>query len=119
MLRRTRSLPDQVKAMEGLSIAANSKTSFQTLPLSLTCLGIAVISVVFQLTDACIKLYGFWESIEDAPQEISAIREDLQYLISIFKRFESNNDPIGDCIAEGIQHCRIKVLVRGPLLVEK
>jgi hypothetical protein len=70
-----------------------------------------VVSVAFQLTEACIKLYRFWESVEDAPQEVAAINEDLQYLISIFKRIESQNTSIGDCIAEGIQHCRSKVLV--------
>jgi len=44
-------------------------------------LGLAVISVAFQLTEACIKLYTFWETVEDAPQEIIAIKEDLRYLI--------------------------------------
>ncbi|KAH8722344.1 hypothetical protein GQ44DRAFT_741717 [Phaeosphaeriaceae sp. PMI808] len=81
--------------MEGLSVAANS---------------LAVVSVAFQLTEACIKLYRFWESVEDAPQEIAAIKEDMKYLISIFKRIESNNHPLGECITEGIQHCRLKVL---------
>ncbi|KAH6633196.1 hypothetical protein C7974DRAFT_462830 [Boeremia exigua] len=81
--------------MEGLSIVAN---------------GLAVVSVAFQLSEACVKLYIFWESIEDAPQEISAIKEDLQYLISVFRRIESAKTPLGHCIAEGIQHCRIKVV---------
>ncbi|RAR06532.1 ankyrin repeat-containing protein [Stemphylium lycopersici] len=77
--------------MEGLSIAAN---------------GLAVVSAAFQLTEACVKLYRFWESVEDAPQEIAAINEDLQYLITIFRRIESNTEPLGECIAEGIEHCR-------------
>ncbi|KAF9700525.1 hypothetical protein EKO04_001240 [Ascochyta lentis] len=80
--------------MEGLSAAAN---------------GLAVVSVAFQLTEACVKLYRFWESVEDAPIEIAAIKEDLRYLISVFKRVESNNIPSGDCIAEGIKHCRVKI----------
>jgi hypothetical protein len=71
-----------------------------------------VVSVAFQLTEACIKLYRFWESVEDAPQEVAAINEDLQYLISIFKRIESQNSSPDDCIAEGIRYCRSKVLVR-------
>ncbi|KAH3964989.1 hypothetical protein HBI56_149970 [Parastagonospora nodorum] len=81
--------------MEGLSIAAN---------------GIAVVSIALQLTESCIKLYKFWESIEDGPQEIAAIREDLQYLISIFREIESNNGHVGDCILEGIQYCRIRIV---------
>ncbi|KAL5117772.1 hypothetical protein ACEQ8H_004382 [Pleosporales sp. CAS-2024a] len=45
--------------------------------------GLAVVSIAFQLSEACVKLYRFWESIEEAPHEISAIKEDLRYLISI------------------------------------
>ncbi|KAJ4989675.1 hypothetical protein SVAN01_04892 [Stagonosporopsis vannaccii] len=89
--------------MEGLSVAAN---------------GLAVISVAFQLTEACIKLYTFWEAIEDAPQEIAAIKEDLCYLISVFKRVESHDNPLGSCLAEGVQHCRAKIADL-TLIVEK
>jgi hypothetical protein len=71
----------------------------------------AVVSVAFQLTETCIKLYKFWEEIEDGPQEIKAIQEDLQYLISIFEKIESNDNLVGDCVVEGMQHCRTKVLV--------
>lgn len=49
--------------------------------------------------------------MEDAPQEIAAVKEDLQYLISVFKRIESAEKPLGHCIAEGVRHCRIKVAV--------
>ncbi|KAF1929931.1 uncharacterized protein M421DRAFT_380930 [Didymella exigua CBS 183.55] len=80
--------------MEGLSLVAN---------------GLAVVSVAFQLSEACIKLYVFWESIEDAPQEIAAVKEDLQYLISVFKGIENSEKPLGHCIADGVQHCRIKI----------
>jgi hypothetical protein len=97
--------------MEGLSIAANGNADILILLILLTILGIAVISVAFQLTEACIKLYRFWESVEDGPQEIVAIKEDLQYLISIFREIESNNNSVGECIVEGIQHCRVKVVV--------
>jgi hypothetical protein len=74
-------------------------------------LGIAVVSVAFQLTEACIKLYKFWESIEDAPHEIAAIKEDLQYLIFVFKRVESGGYASGQCVAEGLHSCRKKVAV--------
>jgi hypothetical protein len=69
------------------------------------------VSVAFQLSDVCLRLYTFWESIEDAPQEVAAVKEDLQYLISVFKRIESAEKPLGHCIAEGIRHCRFKVAV--------
>jgi hypothetical protein len=91
----------------------------QTVSISLcTCLsrcsrivGFAVVSVALQLSEVCVKLYLFWESIEEAPQEIAAIKEDLQYLISVFSRIESTEEPLGLCIAEGIRHCRTKVAV--------
>lgn len=53
-----------------------------------------MVSVAFQLTEACAKLYRFWECVEDAPQEVAAISEDLKYLISIFKRIESDTIPL-------------------------
>lgn len=70
-----------------------------------------MISVAFQLTEACIKLYRFWESVEDAPIEIAAIKEDLRYLISVFKRVECTENPLESCLAEGVQHCRAKIAV--------
>lgn len=107
--------------MEGLSVAANGDTPFTILLSSLikSILGLAVVSVAFQLTEACIKIYRFWESVEDAPREVAAIKEDLQYLISVFKRIESNKNSVGDCIVEGIQHCRIKVLVHRPFSLDR
>ena len=104
--------------MEGLSIAANGITYLKLLQKILTSSGIAVVSIALQLTESCIKLYKFWESIEDGPQEIAAIREDLQYLISIFREIESNNGHVGDCILEGIQYCRIRIVVSYCLIVE-
>jgi hypothetical protein len=70
-----------------------------------------VISFGVQLTETCIKLHNFWESIEDAPHEIAAIKEDLQLLISVFKRIESNENPLGQCTIKGVYHCRVKVAV--------
>ncbi|KAH7401636.1 hypothetical protein BKA66DRAFT_585814 [Pyrenochaeta sp. MPI-SDFR-AT-0127] len=71
--------------------------------------GLAVVSLALQLTEACTKLHKFWESIEDAPQEIAAIKEDLLYLTSVFGRIGCTRKPLGHCVVEGIQHCQIKV----------
>lgn len=73
--------------------------------------GLAVASITLQLSESCIKLYKFWESIEDAPHEILAIKGDLRYLISVFRRIESAEQPLGNSIIEGVRHCRIKVAV--------
>lgn len=56
-------------------------------------------------------MYRFWESVEDAPQEIASVKEDLRYLISVFKRIESSNHAVGSCIADGIRYCQLKVVV--------
>ena len=58
-----------------------------------------------------MKLYTFWETVEDAPREIIAIKEDLRFLISVFKRVESHGNNLGSCLAEGVQHCRAKITV--------
>jgi hypothetical protein len=73
---------------------------------------VGVVSFGIQLAESCIKLHSFWESIEDAPHEIAAIKEDLQFLVSVFQRIESNEDPLGHCTIEGVYHCRVKVAVR-------
>jgi hypothetical protein len=75
--------------------------------------------VAFQLTEACIKLYTFWETVEDAPREIIAIKEDLRYLISVFKTVESHSNPLGSCLAEGVQHCRAKIAVSASIRERK
>jgi len=71
--------------------------------------------VAFQLTEACIKLYTFWETVEDAPREIIAIKEDLRFLISVFQRVESSGNNLDGCLAEGVQHCRAKIAVGEPV----
>lgn len=93
--RRLLSPLEAAIAMEGLSVAAN---------------GLAVVSIAVQLTESFIKLYKFWNSVEDAPQDIAAINEDLQYLISVFQRIQSTKGSVGECVAEGMQHCWSKVL---------
>ncbi|KAK7187424.1 hypothetical protein PSPO01_06654 [Paraphaeosphaeria sporulosa] len=49
--------------------------------------------------------------MEDAPHEIATIKEDLLYLISIFKRVESSEHSSSKCMAEGATHCQRKVAV--------
>ena len=67
--------------------------------------------MAFQLTEACIKLYKFWETVKDAPQEINTIKDDLSFLISVFERVESHGDTLGSCLAECLKHCRAKIEV--------
>jgi hypothetical protein len=72
---------------------------------------VAFVSIAFQLTETCVKLHKFWESVEDAPQEIAAIREDLHFLSSVFAGIGCNGKPLGQLVVEGIQHCELKMAV--------
>lgn len=50
---------------------------------TLIVIGIAVISLAFQLSDQVIKLHDFWQSVTNAPEDINAILEDLKLLSTI------------------------------------
>ena len=54
--------------MEGLSAATS---------------GIAVVSVAVQLAESFKKLYDFWKSIKEAPENIRAISVDLEILSNV------------------------------------
>lgn len=53
----------------------------------------------------------FWEFVEDAPAEVLAIREDLKYLISVFRIIEADGTVSSHSTSEGVRLCRAKVAV--------
>ncbi|KAL9630070.1 MAG: hypothetical protein Q9164_006598, partial [Protoblastenia rupestris] len=57
--------------MEGLTSAAG---------------GIAVVSLAVQLAGSVNKLYDFWNSVKEAPEDIHAISMDLGLLSSVLTR---------------------------------
>lgn len=61
--------------MDGLSSAAS---------------GIAVVSLAFQLAESIIKLYDFWDTVQEAPDEVRAIVKDRKLLRAVLNDIESN-----------------------------
>ena len=45
---------------------------------------IAVVSITIQLADSVRKLYDFWSSVKDAPEDVQGITTDLELLQSVF-----------------------------------
>ena len=54
--------------MDGFSVAAS---------------GMAIVSLAFQLGESIKHLHDFWDSIQEAPDDIHAIQEDLGLLSSV------------------------------------
>jgi hypothetical protein len=48
----------------------------------------AVVSLALQLADNVQRLVGFWDSVKDAPSEITEIRSELRVLGVLLKRIE-------------------------------
>ena len=56
--------------MEGLSAAASV---------------VAVTSLAFQLAHSTKKLFDFWESIQDAPEDVRKVKTDLKFLTKVLE----------------------------------
>jgi hypothetical protein len=64
----------------------------------------AVVSLALQLAGGIIKLYDFWGTVQDAPQEVTEMLMDLRLLSRILNELVSRKDPL--------EHCDTKVEVR-------
>jgi hypothetical protein len=71
-----------------------------------------VVCAAVQVAEACTKLYQFWESFQDAPEDVAAIVESLRYLSTVFEEIASAKKPLAPSVAEGIRCCQRKVAVR-------
>ncbi|KAL6712859.1 hypothetical protein ACLMJK_009571 [Lecanora helva] len=81
--------------MDGLSVAASAVT-----------VGVAAV----QLVDAIDKILKFWKTIEDVPDDFSAIRTDLELLMSIIQwvnRLKWQRTSL--LIADALQQCQRKI----------
>ncbi|KAM7210787.1 hypothetical protein V8F06_013834 [Rhypophila decipiens] len=79
--------------MDGLSAAAS---------------GLAVVSVAFQLAEGCKKLYDFWESVKDAPEEVSLIAHDLRVLSSVLEYIDRSGAD-SPSVTLVLNSCKIKM----------
>ena len=70
----------------------------------------AFISLAIQIGGGFIKLYDFWGTVRDAPQEVSEIVLDLKLLSRILNELVNRNDP-SPHVKDALEHCDAKVEV--------
>jgi predicted XRE-type DNA-binding protein len=70
----------------------------------------AVISLALQLAGGFIKLYDFWGTVQDAPQEVNEMLIDLKLLSRILNELVKQKDP-SPHVKDTLEHCDTKVEV--------
>lgn len=78
--------------------------------LKLQIIGIAVVSLAIQLAGSFIKLYDFWGTVRDAPDEVREIVIDLKLLSRILDELVNRSDP-SPHVRDALIHCDSKVKV--------
>ncbi|OCL07877.1 hypothetical protein AOQ84DRAFT_389220 [Glonium stellatum] len=86
---------DPLSAMDGLSSAASV---------------FAVVSLSLQLADGFNKLYKFWVSIQEAPNYVAVIFEDLLYLSTVLKDIPLDQNQTY-AVKFGLECCQGKIVV--------
>lgn len=59
-----------------------------------------------------MKLYYFWESVRDAPEDVAFIMEDLKYLSTVVEDIARDKSPMSTSVAVGLKVCQNKMRVR-------
>ena len=82
--------------MDGLSAAASV---------------IAVTSLAFKLAESTKKLFEFWDSIQNAPEEVNDIKSDLESLRNVLEQIghEAQHQPPDHLIESALRLCTRKV----------
>ncbi|KAF2176130.1 hypothetical protein K469DRAFT_608169, partial [Zopfia rhizophila CBS 207.26] len=72
---------------------------------------LAVVSVSVQLAESFMKLYRFWASVRDAPDEVRLVLDDLLYLSAVL-----NDVPPGQnsSVDRGLEWCKRKKCSSSP-----
>ena len=74
---------------------------------------IAVISIAIQLQDSLKKLHDFWQSVQDAPQDIQTIVNDLALLCDILEHirvaFDADGSQPGPVVERVLLACNENV----------
>ena len=68
------------------------------------------MSLALQLADGCIKLYDFWSTVRDAPEDIAVIVKDLEWLSSLLKDV-ANGQYQAPSVSFGLEYCKSKLEV--------
>lgn len=79
--------------------------------LSAATSAITVASIAFQLSESIKKLFEFWMSIKNAPDDIHAITTDLQILSSVLDKiaFEAQRLPPDTLMIAALNSCSGKI----------
>jgi hypothetical protein len=75
---------------------------------------LAVASVAIQVADSCMKLYEFWASIRDAPEEVAFIMEDLKYFSTVVAEIDRDKTYKAPSVEAGLRCCQHKIEVLSP-----
>ena len=70
----------------------------------------AFASVAVRLAEGCVKLYQFWESIQEAPEVVAEIMSDLNLLSAILLDI-SHQEERRPAVSRGLESCEAKLLV--------
>ncbi|KAL9116372.1 MAG: hypothetical protein Q9187_007104 [Circinaria calcarea] len=91
--------------MDGLSAAAST---------------MATVSLALQLANSTKKLYEFWNSIKDAPEDIHGISTDLEFLSSILQQIglEAQYQPPDPGTQAALRFCFEKINAIGSLITD-
>lgn len=73
---------------------------------------IAIVSIPLQLAETCTKLHNFWNSIQDAPQDVTFITNDLTILSMMLKDIPASNIDPSPAVDATLKSCRNKLNVR-------
>ena len=84
--------------MEGLSAAASV---------------IAVTSLAFQLAESTKKLFEFWDSIQNAPEEVNDIKLELESLKHVLEQIghEAQHQPPNQLVEPALRLCSKKIII--------
>ena len=72
---------------------------------------VAFASIAIQLGQSFITLYEFWESVKEAPENVSAVVKDLKLLAAILRQIELNEQQYGQNaeVTDALKSCTAKV----------
>lgn len=79
---------------------------------------IAVTSLAIQLVDSIDKLYGFWISVKDAPDDVHIIITDLKLLSTVLTEisFEAQQSEPNPTLEAVLKTCSTRVKTLGIIL---
>ena len=79
--------------------------------LSATASGTAIVSAAVHLAESFKKLYEFWKSVKDAPEDIRAISVDLEILSNVLTEIAHETQHIepNTSLIAALNECCVKV----------